>query len=68
MAHTCPLCSYGFKDFPLAKEDSQEYTVKCRERVRYKTNRGYQHDIHSWKASTKARKQWARHSKRIWKV
>lgn len=67
MAHTCSLCGgYGHcLRLPLYVEAKEFGPVRGRTKVgkNYGTNHRYAHETCSWKRSTKARKQWARHFK-----
>lgn len=60
MAHTCWQCGQERKVISAPTiEDSFERVNPSR--LRFKRNMRYSHDRRSWKATSKARKQWARH-------
>jgi len=63
MAHTCGLC--GLADYHYFAIDEEGRRVKVRTPRRYASNHRYGHDCGGWKTSTKAKKQYLRHLRRI---
>lgn len=70
MAHTCGICSCGCSFYYA--EDTEGNYVPVRTASKFygarrisRSRSTYRHDCRSWKVSTKAKKQWARHTHRL---
>ncbi len=70
MAHTCSQCGHKREkvlapaaDIAVWDEDSPRGFVPQRQAHRVRVNFRYRHDTRSWKAATKAPRQFARHGR-----
>ena len=64
MAHTCGVCGHAARRIAPDLEGSWE-RIENHFKLARRVNKNYSHDLRSWKRSTKARKQWARHPQRL---
>lgn len=64
MAHTCTHCGGALKTILAPTVDGVE-GICGRFKAARRLNGNYKHDLRSWKRTTKARRQWARHAGRL---